>query len=222
MREAARELGILFVVDEVITGFGRTGPMFACEAEGVEPDLMTLAKGLTSGYVPMGATMMSEAVYAGIADGAGRRRADRPRRHLFGASGRAPPSRSRCSGSTRRAACSPMGSASRRTSRRARWRCASTRWSAMRAIAACSARWNWSATRPIEAQLRSGAGPVRPHLRRRLSQRPRVPLLRRRHPRLRAGADLRRGRVRAVVRAPAKDAGRGAGRAATCARRWSS
>ncbi len=70
MRDAARELDILFVVDEVITGFGRTGPMFACEAEGVEPDLMTLAKGLTSGYVPMGATMLSERVYAGIADGA--------------------------------------------------------------------------------------------------------------------------------------------------------
>ncbi len=70
MREAARELDILFVVDEVITGFGRTGPMFACDAEGVEPDLMTLAKGLTSGYVPMGATMLSEEVYAAIADGA--------------------------------------------------------------------------------------------------------------------------------------------------------
>ena len=70
MRDAARELGILFVVDEVITGFGRTGPMFACDAEGVEPDLMTLAKGLTSGYVPMGATMLSEDVYATIADAA--------------------------------------------------------------------------------------------------------------------------------------------------------
>jgi adenosylmethionine-8-amino-7-oxononanoate aminotransferase len=70
MQEAARELDILFVVDEVITGFGRTGPMFACLAEGVEPDLMTLAKGLTSGYVPMGATMLSERVYAGIADSA--------------------------------------------------------------------------------------------------------------------------------------------------------
>jgi adenosylmethionine-8-amino-7-oxononanoate aminotransferase len=70
MRDAARELGILFVVDEVITGFGRTGPMFACEAEGVEPDLMTLAKGLTAGYAPMGATLLSEEVYAGIADGA--------------------------------------------------------------------------------------------------------------------------------------------------------
>lgn len=70
MADAARELDILFVVDEVITGFGRTGPMFACEAEGVQPDLMTMAKGLTAGYMPMGATMLSERVYAGIADGA--------------------------------------------------------------------------------------------------------------------------------------------------------
>jgi adenosylmethionine-8-amino-7-oxononanoate aminotransferase len=70
MREAARDLDILFVADEVITGFGRTGPMFACEAEGVSPDLMTLAKGLTAGYVPMGAVLMSEKVYAGIADAA--------------------------------------------------------------------------------------------------------------------------------------------------------
>lgn len=70
MADAARELDILFVVDEVITGFGRTGPMFACEAEGVEPDIMTVAKGLTSGYAPMGATLLAEHVYAGIADGA--------------------------------------------------------------------------------------------------------------------------------------------------------
>ena len=70
MQNACNALDILFVVDEVITGFGRTGPMFACDAEGVEPDLMTMAKGLTSGYVPMGATMVSEKVYAGIADGA--------------------------------------------------------------------------------------------------------------------------------------------------------
>lgn len=71
MREACRELDILFVADEVITGFGRTGPLFACEAEGVEPDLMTVAKGLTAGYAPMGALLMSERIYAGIADGAG-------------------------------------------------------------------------------------------------------------------------------------------------------
>lgn len=70
MREACRELGILFVADEVITGFGRTGPMFACLGEDVEPDLLTMAKGLTSGYAPMGAVMISDALYQAIADGA--------------------------------------------------------------------------------------------------------------------------------------------------------
>jgi putrescine aminotransferase len=71
MRETAAELDILFVADEVITGFGRTGPLFACEDEDIVPDLMTVAKGLTSGYVPMGAVLMSQKVYAIIADGAG-------------------------------------------------------------------------------------------------------------------------------------------------------
>lgn len=71
MRELCRELDILFVADEVITGFGRTGPLFACEDEDVVPDLMTVAKGLTSGYVPMGAVLMSQKVYDVIADGAG-------------------------------------------------------------------------------------------------------------------------------------------------------
>lgn len=72
MRDACTELDILFVADEVITGFGRTGPMFACQDEGVSPDLMTVAKGLTSGYAPMGAVLMSDRVYQGIADGASR------------------------------------------------------------------------------------------------------------------------------------------------------
>ncbi len=71
MRDLCRELDILFVADEVITGFGRTGPLFACEDEGIAPDLMTTAKGLTSGYVPMGAVLMSSHVYNVIADGAG-------------------------------------------------------------------------------------------------------------------------------------------------------
>jgi adenosylmethionine-8-amino-7-oxononanoate aminotransferase len=70
MRDTCTELDILFVADEVITGFGRTGPMFACEQEGVSPDLMTVAKGLTAGYAPMGAVLMSDKVYQGIADGA--------------------------------------------------------------------------------------------------------------------------------------------------------
>lgn len=71
MCDRCRSLGILFVADEVITGFGRTGPLFACTDDGVVPDLMTTAKGLTSGYVPMGAVFLSEAVYATIADAAG-------------------------------------------------------------------------------------------------------------------------------------------------------
>jgi putrescine---pyruvate transaminase len=71
MRELCSELDILFVADEVITGFGRTGPLFACEEEDIVPDIMTTAKGLTSGYVPMGAVLMSQKVYDVIADGAG-------------------------------------------------------------------------------------------------------------------------------------------------------
>ena len=71
MRDACREMDILFVADEVITGFGRTGPLFMCEEEGIVPDLMTTAKGLTSGYVPMGAVFLSEEVYRTIADSAG-------------------------------------------------------------------------------------------------------------------------------------------------------
>ena len=67
--DTCKRLGILFLVDEVITGFGRTGKMFACEHEGVEPDLMTIAKGLTSGYAPMGAVLMSDEIFNGIADG---------------------------------------------------------------------------------------------------------------------------------------------------------
>jgi len=55
----------------VITGFGRTGPLFACTEEDIVPDFMTTAKGLTSGYVPMGAVFMADHVYNVIADGAG-------------------------------------------------------------------------------------------------------------------------------------------------------
>jgi adenosylmethionine-8-amino-7-oxononanoate aminotransferase len=70
MHDTCRELGILFIVDEVITGFGRTGPMFACEHEGLTPDFLTTAKGLTSGYAPMGAVFVSDRVYQTIADAA--------------------------------------------------------------------------------------------------------------------------------------------------------
>ena len=72
MHAVCKEHDILFVVDEVITAFGRTGPLFACEDDDVVPDLMTTAKGLTSGYVPMGAVFISDHVYNTIADSAGK------------------------------------------------------------------------------------------------------------------------------------------------------
>ncbi|ULR47260.1 aspartate aminotransferase family protein [Rhizobium sp. K102] len=71
MREFCSEHDILFVADEVITGFGRTGPLFACSEEEVVPDFMTTAKGLTSGYVPMGAVFMADHIYETIAESAG-------------------------------------------------------------------------------------------------------------------------------------------------------
>ncbi|WP_105372334.1 aspartate aminotransferase family protein [Neorhizobium huautlense] len=71
IRNLCTEYGILFVADEVITGFGRTGPLFACTEDDVVPDFMTTAKGLTSGYVPMGAVFMADHVYQVIANGAG-------------------------------------------------------------------------------------------------------------------------------------------------------
>ncbi|HEY4867453.1 MAG TPA: aminotransferase class III-fold pyridoxal phosphate-dependent enzyme [Candidatus Dormibacteraeota bacterium] len=68
LRELCNRHGILLVFDEVITGFCRTGAWFAAELWDVTPDLMTVAKGLTSGYVPLGATIVSERVAAHFDD----------------------------------------------------------------------------------------------------------------------------------------------------------
>jgi beta-alanine--pyruvate transaminase len=63
IREICNKHGILLIFDEVITGFGRTGAPFASQALGVTPDLLTTAKGLTNGCIPMGAVMASKAIY---------------------------------------------------------------------------------------------------------------------------------------------------------------
>ncbi len=63
VRDWCDQSGAFLIADEVMTGFGRTGRMFACQQEDVEPDFVALAKGLTAGYLPLAATMVSERIY---------------------------------------------------------------------------------------------------------------------------------------------------------------
>ncbi|MBX5444321.1 aspartate aminotransferase family protein [Sphaerobacter sp.] len=63
LREICDEYGVLLIMDEVINGFGRTGKMFATEHFGMQPDLMTMAKGITSGYAPLAAVAVSDKVF---------------------------------------------------------------------------------------------------------------------------------------------------------------
>ena len=63
IRRICDEYNILMIVDEVATGFGRSGYMFACEKEGIEPDIMALGKGITGGYLPLAATLATDDIF---------------------------------------------------------------------------------------------------------------------------------------------------------------
>lgn len=63
LREIADRYGLLLILDEVAVGFGRTGRMWGCEHENVEPDIMAVAKGITGGYLPLAATLVTDEIY---------------------------------------------------------------------------------------------------------------------------------------------------------------
>ena len=88
LREICDRHGILLIFDEVITGFGRLGAPFAAERYGVVPDMITFAKGVTSGTVPMGGVIVRKGIYDAFMHGPGTRDRALPRLHLFRPSAR--------------------------------------------------------------------------------------------------------------------------------------
>ena len=71
IREICDRYGVLLILDEVMCGMGRTGHLFACEAEGIAPDILCIAKGLGAGYQPIGAMLCTDAIYNAIKAGSG-------------------------------------------------------------------------------------------------------------------------------------------------------
>ena len=71
IREICDRYGVLLILDEVMCGMGRTGHLFACEAEGISPDILCIAKGLGAGYQPIGAMLCTDAIYNAIKAGSG-------------------------------------------------------------------------------------------------------------------------------------------------------
>jgi adenosylmethionine-8-amino-7-oxononanoate aminotransferase len=71
IREICDEHGVLLILDEVMCGMGRTGSLYACEQDGVAPDLMSVAKGLGAGYQPIGAMLASKRIFEAVRDGSG-------------------------------------------------------------------------------------------------------------------------------------------------------
>lgn len=71
VRKICDQHGVLLILDEVMCGMGRTGTLFACEQDGITPDILTVAKGLGGGYQPIGAVLLSSAIYDSFANGSG-------------------------------------------------------------------------------------------------------------------------------------------------------
>lgn len=71
IRKICDRYGVLLILDEVMCGMGRTGHLYACDADGVSPDILCIAKGLGAGYQPIGATLCTKKIYDAIADGTG-------------------------------------------------------------------------------------------------------------------------------------------------------
>ena len=199
------ERDILFISDEVICGFGRTGQWFGCETYGTEPDFMAMAKGITSAYLPLGAVAVSDRVaqvfhaseagefYHGYTIPAIRPAA---RRHspIWRSCG----ARSWSNTSTTTSALiSPS----------AGWGSPTTNWSARRASRAFSARSNWCPTRRICRSASTRWAGSAHHARYFLRQRPRHARRARQPDHLAAADALPRG-GRRTSRAGGKDAGR--------------
>ena len=139
MRELCDRHGVLLILDEVATGFGRTGRMFACEHEGVAPDLLCLAKGLTGGYLPLAATLATERIYEGFLG-----EFEEFRTFFHGHTYTGNPLA--CAAAIATLDVVRARSArSRRSSRRSScWRSCSSRWPGTRRSGRCAARASWS------------------------------------------------------------------------------
>ena len=132
---------VLLIADEVVTGFGRLGTMFGADRYGMRPDLITIAKGLTSAYAPLSGSIVSERMWKVLEEGTDRFGADRPRLDVLGAPDRRgrrrrePEARRRDGGSS-----ATRGRSARPCSGRCGTRSRTTRTSARCAARACCAR----------------------------------------------------------------------------------
>jgi adenosylmethionine-8-amino-7-oxononanoate aminotransferase len=161
VRELCDHHGTLLIADEVATGFGRTGKMFACQHENVSPDLLAVAKGMTAGFLPLGATLASEEIFDAFLAPV---HASRQFFHGHSFTGTRSPARrrSRTSRSSRRSPCSSAWPSARRSSGAGSRTCASTARSATSGAAGSWRAWSWCATaRPARRTTRATGSATR-------------------------------------------------------------